>query len=332
VLLRMLPVHDPQQLYLLQETGPNANSEAMSFPTFQRCSNALKGTSEILALTRPAPFHIRIAGSAVEPVTGQLVSGEFFTVLGVRPALGRLLTPDDNRFLGQHPVLVISYSYWQRRFGGNPSVLGSVFPLNGAHFSVVGVAEPGFFGVSVGDSPDVWLPLLMQADVRYAQNAWSSNADTRKPWPPQEGIRWLDAIVRVPDSHAVQAVEAMLNVLHRQDMEQLGRSHDERERRLLLERRLSLEQGSQGFSSLRRRFARPLRVLMTMVGLVLLIACANIANLLLGRAMARRREIAIRLAIGAGRFRLIRQLLTESIVLALLGGILGVLIAAWSNF
>jgi predicted permease len=331
VLLRLLPVHDPQQLYLLQETGPNANSEAVSFPMFQRCRNALKGTAEILALTRPAPFHIRVAGSAVEPVTGQLVSGEFFTVLGVRPALGRLLTPDDNRFLGQHPVLVISYSYWQRRFSGNPSVLGSTFPLNGAHFSIVGVAEPGFSGVSVGESPDVWLPLLMQSEVRYAQNAWSSNADTRKPWPPQEGIRWLDAVVRVPDSHAVQAVEAMLNVLHRQDMEQLGRSHNERERRLLLERHLSLEQGAQGFSTPRRRFSRPLRVLMTMAGLVLLIACANIANLLLGRAMARRREIAIRLSIGAGRFRLIRQLLTESIVLALLGGILGVLIAAWSN-
>jgi len=331
VLLRLLPVHDPQQLYLLQDTGPNANAEAVSFPMFQRFRDAMKGTANITALTRPAPFHTRIGGGAVEPVTGQLVSGEFFSVLGLRPALGRLFAPDDNRSLGQHPVLVISYSYWQRRFGGNPGVLGSILPLNGAHFTIVGVAELGFFGVSVGESPDVWLPLLMQAEVRYAQNAWSSNADTRKPWPPQEGIRWLDAVVRVPDPHTVKAVEAMLNVLYRHDMEEVGRSHDERERRLLLERRLSLEQGAQGFSTLRRRFSRPLRVLMTMVGLVLLVACANIATLLLGRAMARRREIAIRLSIGAGRFRLIRQLLTESIVLASLGGILGVLIAAWSN-
>jgi predicted permease len=331
VLLRLLPVRDPQQLYLLQETGPNASSEAVSFPMFQRFREALKGAADILALTKPAPLHTRIGGGALEPVTGQLVSGEFFSVLGVRPALGRLLTPDDNRSLGQHPVAVISYSYWQRRFGGNPGVLGSILPLNGAHFTIVGVGEPGFFGVSVGESPDVWLPLLMQAEVRYAQNAWSSNADTRKPWPPQEGIRWLDAVIRVPDSRTVKAVEATLNVLHRHDMEQLGRSHDQRERRLLLERRLSLEQGAQGFSTFRRRFSRPLGVLMTMVGLVLLIACANIANLLLGRAMARRREIAVRLSIGAGRLRLIRQLLTESIVLASFGGILGVLIAAWSS-
>src|SRR5205823_8208046 len=131
-------------------------------------------------------------------------------------------------------------------------VLGRTLLLNSAQFTIVGVAEPGFFGVSVGESSDVWLPLLMQAEVRYAQNAWSSDADTRKPWPPQEGIRWLDAVVRVPDSRTVQTVEAMLNVLHRQDMEQLGRSRNDRERRLLLERRLSLEPGAQGFSTLRR--------------------------------------------------------------------------------
>ena len=267
----------------------------------------------------------------MEPVTGQLVSGEFFPVLGVRPALGRLLNPSDNRSLGQHSVLVLSYSYWQRRFSGKADVLGSILPLNGNPFTIVGVAEAGFFGVAAGDSPDLWLPLLMQAEVRYAQNAWSSNADTRKPWPPQEGIRWLDAMIRVPDPRAVPAVEARLNVLYHQDMERAGQVHDERERRVLLERRLSLEQGAQGFSTLRRQFSTPLRLLMTAVGLVLLIACANIASLLLARAMARRKEIAIRLSIGAGRTLLVRQLLTESVVLALLGGILGVLIASWSN-
>src|SRR5215467_7465654 len=136
VLLRLLPVRDPQQLYLLHETGPDESVEAVSFPMFQRFRDALKCTAEVLALTNAAPFHTRMGGAAMEPVTGQLVSGEYFTVLGVRPALGRLLTPDDNRSLGQHPVLVISYAYWQRRFGGNPSVLGSILPLNGASLTI----------------------------------------------------------------------------------------------------------------------------------------------------------------------------------------------------
>lgn len=328
VMLRSLPVRDPQQLYLIRETE---SVEALSFPMFQRFRDALKGSADVLTLTRPAPFHTRVGSATIEPLTGQLVSGEFFPVLGVRPALGRLLTPDDNRSLGQHPVMVISYSYWQRRFGRNPSILGSILPLNGAPFTIVGVAEPGFFGVSAGESPDAWLPLLMQAEVRYAQNAWSSNADTRKPWPPQEGIRWLDAIVRAHDPLTVPALEAKLNVLYRHDMERAAQVHDERERGLLLERRLSLEQGTQGFSTLRRRFSTPLRLLMTMVGMILLITCANTANLLLARAMARRKEIAIRLSLGATRARLVRQLLTESVALALSGGMLGVLIAVWSN-
>jgi predicted permease len=331
VLLRLLPVRDPQQLHVLHETGPDEAVEAISFPMFQRFRDALRGKAEILTLTKLAPLHTKIGSAAMEPVTGQLVSGEFFPVLGIRPALGRLLTPEDNRSLGQHSVLVISYAYWQRRFGGDLGVLGSTLPLNGAPFTIVGVAERGFFGVSIGESPDVWLPLLMQADVRYAQNAYSSNADTRKPWPPQEGIRWLDAIVRVADPGAMPAVATTLNVLYQQEQERAGRSRNERERRMLLERRLSLEQGAQGFSTIRRRFSTPLRILMTMVGLVLLITCANIANLLLGRAIARRKEIAIRVSIGAGRSRLMRQLLTESIVLALLGGIVGLLIAVLSN-
>jgi predicted permease len=327
-MLRLLPVANPHQLYVLQESD---SAESVSYPMFQRFREALAGTADVLAFTKPAPFYTRIASAAVEPVSAQLVSGEFFPVLGVRPALGRLLTPEDNRTLGQHPVLAISFAYWQRRFGGNPNVLGSTLPLNGTPFTVVGVAEPGFFGVSVGESPDVWLPLLMQADVRYAQNAWSSNADTRKPWPPQDGIRWLDAMLRVPDPGAVAAVEARLNVLYRQDMERAGEFRDARERRLLLERRLYLQAGTQGTSTLRRRFATPLRVLMVTAGLVLLISCANAANLLLARGMARRKEIAIRLSVGAARKRLVRQLLTESLVLALLGGTFGLLIAGFSS-
>ena len=331
VLLRLLPVRDPQQLYLVHMAGADEGVEAISFPMFLQFRDALQGAAEILTQTRPAPFYASIQGAAGEPVTGQLVSGEFFSVLGVRPALGRLFTADDNLSLGQHPVLVISHAYWQRRFGGSPGVLGNSLRLNGAPFTIVGVAEHGFFGASVGESPEVWLPLLMQAEARYAENVYSSNADTRKPWPPQEGLRWLDAVIRVQDPGSVKAVEATINVLYRRDQEREGQFRNERERRLLLERRLVLAQGGQGFSVFRRRFSKPLTVLTMMVGLSLLTACANIAGLLVGRSMVRQREIAIRLSIGASRLRLMRQFLTESIVLAAIGGMAGFVIAAWST-
>lgn len=329
VLLRMLPVPDPQQLHLVRVAGSENATEAVSFPMFQQFREALAGSAEVFTQTRPTALHASIEGGALEPVAAQLVSGEYFSVLRVRPALGRVLTMDDNRALGLHPVVVISHAYWQRRFGGRDAVLGSSVLLNGAPFTIVGVAERGFFGATVGESPEVWVPLLMQAEVRYAQNAYSSNADTRKPWPPQEGIRWLDAVVRVPDANQVKAVEAKLNVLYRRDQEREGQSRNERERRLLLERKLVLEQGGQGLSSLRRRFSKPLTVLTMMVGLALLTACANIAGLLLSRAVARQREIAIRLSIGASRGRLIRQFLTESVVLAAMGGLAGFGLAAW---
>jgi len=333
VLVRMLPVHDPQQLFVVYETGPHETDRAnVSYPQFLRFHHDLAGTAGLLALTDPARCNLVMPTGIIESAEAQLVSGEYFSLLGVRPALGRLLTRDDVRPDG-NPVVVISHAYWQRRCAGDPGIIGKAVKLNGAPLTIVGVAQPGFFGVALGQSPDAWIPLTMQARVRYFQSAaFSGGADTLKPWPAQEDIRWLHVIARVRSNREVSSALAMLNAVFQQDLDRAAQyANDARERRLLLQRRLRLQPGGKGFSGLRSRFSSPIHVLIVMVSIALLITCANVASLLLARAGVRQKEMAVRQSFGAGRSRLIQQLLTESALLAGFSALAGFFAALWAN-
>jgi predicted permease len=277
----------------------------------------------IAAMTRPTLMHARLGGeSEQENDQVQLVSGEYFALLGVKPALGRLLAPEDNVKIGEHPVAVISHSFFERRFGSSPEALGRGLTLDGAHFTIIGVAPSAFHGVWLESPTDIWIPLMMQAATHYAKNFSSNNADDDKPWPNQEGIRWVDILARTGRDAA-----ALDTVFRRYLAPQAEHIGDAETRRLFLAQRVVLEPVGRGFSNLRGRFAAPLYALQAMVALVLLIACANTANLMLARGSSRQREIAVRLSIGASRPRLIRQLLTESFLLVTLAAAAGLALA-----
>jgi macrolide transport system ATP-binding/permease protein len=243
-----------------------------------------------------------------------LVSGNYFSALGVNATLGRILTLEDDKTPGAHSVAVISYGYWQRRFGLDPSALRKSIGVNDVSFSIIGVAPPRFFGLSPDSAPDLWLPTMMQTrlmpDRPYLDGPY---------W-------WLKIMARLkPGVNQAQA-QADLNVLFPQIEKEMSSKYMR-----FSGRPIELVSASRGYSMLRRQFSQPLAILMIVVGLVLLIACANVASLLLARASARRNEIGIRLAVGAGRLRLVRQLLTESLLLAMMGGALGLMFASWGS-
>src|ERR1700692_2631903 len=198
VLLKSLPVTRPDELLLLNSDGSTVHARTFSYPMFQRFRAAAPAANTLLAMSRIAPLNTLAPGERESAAaTGQLVSGEYFATLGVYPDLGRLLTPEDNRILDGHPVAVISHGCWQRRFGAPPTVLGQQIRLNGTYFTIVGVASRSFSGVWVDSPIDLWLPLVMQHTIRYAQHYSSTNnGRPDRPWAPQEGVTWLDVILR----------------------------------------------------------------------------------------------------------------------------------------
>jgi predicted permease len=306
----------------------------LAWPAIERAQKALAGRAEIAAVSRIAGMQLepegRGAGKA-ERGAVQLVSGEYFELLRQRAQRGRLITESDNVTVGAHPVAVISDAYWRRQLSASETAVGSHLAINGSAFTVIGIAEPQFFGTTLTlRSPDVWIPLVMQPIVRYAQNASSHDgADTRRPWPPQETIEWLSAFVRVPRATDPSSIAAALTVQRQHEGATLFSRGSFGN--IVRSERILLEPASRGLSPFRDSTSSTLFVLLAMMGVLLAVACGNVAGLFLARASAREREIAVRLSIGAGRTHVVRQLLTESLLLGAAAGAAGVVLAFWSR-
>ncbi|HLJ50686.1 MAG TPA: ABC transporter permease [Bryobacteraceae bacterium] len=322
VLLRWLPVQAPQQLTILGR-NPDQPSVSFNYPDYEYVRDHNHSFNGVIAYSYGNSVGMTVPGETSQDpqlAVCSMVSGNYFEVLGVTPAAGRVFSPQDNLKPGAHPYAVLSYDYWRRRFGANPAVLGKYILLNNAVLTVVGVARAGFHGAVVGRSPDLFVPIMEVQQIDSGMSMWK----TRHFW-------WLNVMGRLRRETGIRQAQADLDLLFHQidqnDPEtKPAPAYDRgRERR----NRAAVLPGSQGFSRFQKQFAKPLIVLAIVVGLVLLIACANVANLLFARGASREKEIGIRLAIGASRTRLIAQLLVETVILALLGGAAGLAFAWW---
>jgi predicted permease len=334
LLLRSLPVRNPQELVMLKWSAhkkPNfhgymgsgdcqgglqsANPGGCSFshPFF----NDLYAQGGMFASVTASGGEIQLDLTGNGPASlmqGLVVSGNYFDTLGIRPSLGRMIEPSDEE-PSAPPVMVLANGYWQRVFGGSPSIIGKTFDLNGVATTIVGVAEPRFVGLTPGSVPDAWVPL-------------SLNPRLSPGWSPKEddaGSAWILIIARLKPDVPREKAEASVNLLFRNEMlhgaQPFSKEADEPS--------ITLEPAQTGLIGARGKYSTPLFILMLAVGIVLLIACANVAGLLLARSAARQKEMTLRLALGASRWRIARQLLTESILLSLCGGSLGILLAIW---
>ena len=331
VLIKTLPVERPDQLVLFGKgesmgmtTGfPDGSTDLYSYPFYrqvqQQRTDVFSGVASLLSI--PWNVHGFVnSGGDIEQLQVQLVSGSYFPVLGVNAGLGRVLTEADDQNAGAHPVAVVSYAWWQQRLGGNPSAVGQTITIDDTAYSIVGVAPRDFFGTTVGSAPDLWIPLAMEKQMPPAH--WDGRTN--------ENFQDLFLIGRLKPGVTAQQANAAVNLLFKQSLQtRVGAQPTAQRLKELEAANIQLTPVSRGLSGLREQFSLSLRVLMGVVALVLLIASANVANLLLAHGAARSREFAVRLAVGAGRMRLARQLLTESALLALIGGVIGVGLSWW---
>jgi predicted permease len=329
VMLRALPVQHPEQLVAVGNPAHvhafgsgTPRTDIFSFPLYREVRDNNSVFSSVLASSNLSNPRITIERGA-EDIRARLVSENYFQTLGVSPLLGQTFSPDQARIPGADPVLVISYRYWQTRFAADPAIIGRKVRLNNYPFTIIGVAPPGFFGEVVGDRPDVWAPMMMQPQLMPSRG-FLEDANTAS----------LLLIARLQPGVTIEQARANVNSVVEQALTvtlNSTLSSDDRAAIRKMKFAVEVSPGGRGLSRLRQEFAAPLLLLLAMVVLVLLVACVNVANLMLARSASRQREIAIRFAMGAGSGRIIRQLLTESLVLASLGGVLGLLLAQWGS-
>src|SRR5262245_13351099 len=341
VLLRSLPVEEPERLALFghgHELGitdglSDRNWELFSYPFYRELRNqniAELGLSDVAAvnsLVNDAYGVVNMNGTGgdAEPIDAQLVSGSYFHTLGVKALLGRTFTDADDQIPGGHPVAVASYSWWERRFNGDPDAVGGTITIGSTVYTIIGVTPKGFFGTMIGQSPNIWVPLAMGVKL-------SPNWKGLNNW----SFRYLTLVARLKPGMSLEQAGGGVNLISKQILQAYFGAHplidrDPEELQEIQQANIELTPANRGLPGLRMKFSNQLRALMAMVGIVLLLACANVANLLLARGAARQKELVARLALGASRGRLIRQLLTESLLIAALGGAIGVLLAWWGS-
>jgi predicted permease len=328
VLLQRLPVKNPDELVIVRAPGPQTghvstdgdSAESFSYPMYKGLRDTNSVFSGILARYR---FSASVASHGqTDRASGEVVSGNYFEVLGVRPAIGRMFSQDDDRVPGSQPVVVLSHAYWTRHFGDDPSVLNKVLLINNVEMTVVGVSQSGFTGVQVGKIPDLFVPMMMTQQM-------TQYGETLDKWNDY----WMTLLARRKPGISEKQAEAGINAVYRplleEQLPQIKSAWNEDKRQKFLDKKILLSSGARGRTIVQRDSGSQIITLFVMVALVLLIACTNVANLLLARGASRQREFAIRTAMGASRGRMIRQLLAESLICAFGGGALGILLGTW---
>ncbi len=322
LLLKVLPLPSPQELVLVASNPANPRT-SWNYPDYVAFRDRTTGLTGLAAVSGVRQLGLQAGdggtAGAAELAPAQFVSGNYFDVLGVRPALGRLFNAAEDGPFGGSPWAVLNHDFWRRRFGGDPSVIGRTIRVNGYPLSIVGVSAEGFRGMDPTARPGLYIPMVMNSEITgVPSGVWN----TRHFW-------WFQVVGRLPGAASRASIETQLNTIFK-DQQEAERRADPRQGQVNSQQQMMLMPAERGYAYARRTFQRPLLILMAVVGFVLLIACANVANIMLARGAARQREVALRMAVGAGRSRLALQFVTESVLISVAGGVAGAAVA-WAG-